>query len=513
MGAQGFNFQVGIRVGPTFAVMLLVFAAVCSVSLVLAQFDGNPHNWDRLRRCDHSGYSPPCGACEGVGGIVTSDTADDITIVPCKIEASSENPVRPIWGDPFTELASHEILIGKKQDVACFQAFPSNDSTSTNCYKPQEVQLWSDMREKKALVEKANQAGNAWGLLGNVTSTIYHQGVNMWIVNQLPLFITQTICTIPRSGGDPTQPGVNALQYNWVDNLIFVSTETLDVEYGVGSLKLDHWAFGPHHVWTDPATGLVVRMWQPFNGLQVFTPGSWKTEITTEGQGYLDELAADGKTAPKAAMPGGSTFRIKCGDDGFHQDSLDVPHQSSTGDLHRARTKKPRASYTGDNFAHMSSVLNRWLLREVPNSRSCDEFSVEELQRLQIVLFTLRDPELNAVYNGTADVRHVPRELEVMAREWESLNAEAARDPELARMHRDGHCHEAVMWYVHHLPESMKEVIRDKASLPLLSQIRHDLSLAKPHAVRVQRAYEEKVTCASCHSAVYPTTHSDLVTV
>merc|ERR1712136_661892 len=109
-------------------------------------------------------------------------------------------------------------------------------------------------------------------------------------------------------------------------------------------------------------TGLVVRMWQPFNGLQVFTPGNWKTEITTEGQGYLDELAADGKTAPKAAMPGGSTFRIKCGDDGFHQDSLDVPHQSSTG----------------DNFAHMSSVLNRWLLREVPNSRSCDEFSVEE---------------------------------------------------------------------------------------------------------------------------------------
>ena len=39
-----------------------------------------------------------------------------------------------------------------------------------------------------------------------------------------------------------------------------------------------------------------------------------------------------------------------------------------------------------------------------------------------------------------------------MAREWESLNAKA----ELARMHRDGHCHEIVMWYVHHLPESMK---------------------------------------------------------
>ena len=84
---------------------------------------------------------------------------------------------------------------------------------------------------------------------------------------------------------------------------------------------------------------------------------------------------------------------------------------------------------------------------------------------------------------------------------------------ELGRMHRDGHCHEAVMWYVHHLLESMKEVVQDKASLPLLSQIRHDLSLAKPHAVIIQRASGEKFTCASSHCAVYPTTGSDLVPV
>ena len=30
--------------------------------------------------------------------------------------------------------------------------------------------------------------------------------------------------------------------------------------------------------------------------------------ITTEGQGYFDELAADGKTAPKAAMTGTGAF-------------------------------------------------------------------------------------------------------------------------------------------------------------------------------------------------------------
>ena len=73
----------------------------------------------------------------------------------------------------------------------------------------------------------------------------------------------------------------------------------------------------------------------------------------------------------------------------------------------------------------------------MPNSRSCDEFSVEEFQRLQIVLFTLRDPKTNAVTTTTADVQHVPRVLDVLAKEWVLLNAEAARDPELTRMHRE----------------------------------------------------------------------------
>ena len=54
------------------------------------------------------------------------------------------------------------------------------------------------------------------------------------------------------------------------------------------------------------------------------------------------------------------------------------------------------------------------------------------------------------------------------------------------------------MWYVHHLPESLKEVITDKAPLPLLSQIRHDLSLVKLHTVRVQIT-TRKVMCGwSC---------------
>ena len=89
-------------------------------------------------------------------------------------------------------------------------------------------------------------------------------------------------------------------------------------------------------------------------------------------------------------MPGDSTFRIKCGDDGFHQDSLVVPHQSSIVDLHRPLAKVPRASNTGEYLASMSSILHKWLLREVA-ALALSPPKRKELQRLQIVLFTLRE--------------------------------------------------------------------------------------------------------------------------
>ena len=104
----------------------------------------------------------------------------------------------------------------------------------------------------------------------------------------------------------------------------------------------------------------------PSNGVSIQT--LW--QINTESQGYLDELASVGKTTPRAPLPRSSTFRIKCGDDGFHHVSFGFSQHSSTGDPHRARTKVPRVSHTGDNFASMSSVLTKWLFGEMPNSNS-----------------------------------------------------------------------------------------------------------------------------------------------
>jgi hypothetical protein len=504
--------------------------ALALAPLAASQSDGNPHEWDRMRRCDHIDYDPPCGACEGIGGYVHSDEKDDIQITSCELVAINpvETRIRPVWGKDISEFKSHEILIGVKNDPACFQSFPHNDSTATNCYKPQEVQVFSDMNKYKALVMVANQGGNAWGVVGNVSSTIFHQNEHMWIVNILAGLVNQCICTEPREGGDKTTPAVYPLQSDWNDNLIYLSTEKIGVEYGVGEMELDHWAFGPHHAWTDPATGLIVRMWQPFNGLQIFEPGSWKTGsayedamdkggIFTKSKHLFDQLAVDGSQAPKKCTKKAplNTFRIKCDDNGFpsdydpptmptHLDHMLNPagdNSASSSDLKRARTKVPRDDFKGDDFGSMSQTLNKYLQKHAPNSKECDLWTMEELQQLQISLLMLRDTQLNDLYHETDDNRKIKMDIQQLAQEWEELNKLAATDPDLARAHRDGHCHEAVMWYVHHLTEDMKDVLKDQVALPLLSGMRHDLKETALHGERVHQAYQEKVTCGSCHSA------------
>ena len=77
-------------------------------------------------------------------------------------------------------------------------------------------------------------------------------------------------------------------------------------------------------------------------------------------------------------------------------------------------------------------------------------------------------------------------------------------------MQRDGHCHQAVMWYVHHLSEDVKRLLGDSGvEIPLLSYNNHLPGCAKDSsadAVRKQvcEHYQETVTCFSCHSNVRP---------
>merc|ERR1711865_654187 len=174
--------------------------------------------------------------------------------------------------------------------------------------------------------------------------------------------------------------------------------------------------------------------------------------------------------------------------------------KAGASDLRRARSKVPR-----DDFQSMSQTLNKYLQKHAPQSKDCDLWTMEELQQLQISLLMLRDSGLNDLYHETDDNRKINKDIQQLTQEWDELNKLASTDPDLARAHRDGHCHEAVMWYVHHLPEDMKDLLKDKISLPLMSSMRHDLKQTAAHGERVHRAYEERVTCTSCHSAEFPT--------
>ena len=59
-------------------------------------------------------------------------------------------------------------------------------------------------------------------------------------------------------------------------------------------------------------------------------------------------------------------------------------------DLARAHTKVPRGHYKGLDFGQMSDVLNGWLNSSVKTTYPCSEWKVEEIQRLQALLYLAR---------------------------------------------------------------------------------------------------------------------------
>merc|ERR1719197_2209942 len=65
---------------------------------------------------------------------------------------------------------------------------------------------------------------------------------------------------------------------------------------------------------------------------------------------------------------------------------------------------------------------------------------------------------------------------------------------------RDAHCHEAVMWFVHHLTSQEQAHVMKSTVLPMLPVIDHTEGkgnrAAHDHAGKF---YDEKVTCQNCH--------------
>lgn len=439
--------------------------------------------------------------------------------------------------DPY-----YSVQIGPKLDPFCFQAIPGNSSAGPLCYQRQTGSQLYEMGEFNVLRFDVNLATG----VGNVTSAVLAKGDSLWIVNNI-YGVKQCICTRPKEGGDKSASPVYPLQYNWTNRLSYVGRETLGIEYAWTTMTLDHWSFGPHHVWTVPASGSIIRMWQPYNGLQVFPNGTltspvdasklttippdecksssrFSFKIKCNASGYPEdtdasaaEMAAQSAlTAHAAARSTAHAIRDAPGTASMDAAAAQEAPKAAMGatakaapdDPHmwRAVEKVPRKPYRGETFSHMSSVLNGWLRAKGP-TKPCGEFNAEEVQKLQAMLYLLRFPAYDDVYLASNDNRRIRAELAQLQQDWTRLNEVAmAGDAKLAEMHRDGHCAEAVMWHVHHLQEDAKKLMAAQGVvLPTLSPMRHACPADATEAEReVCASYAEKVSCSDCHADVRP---------
>ena len=65
----------------------------------------------------------------------------------------------------------------------------------------------------------------------------------------------------------------------WAADAQYIGREKLQVEYLWRNYTVDHFVKGPHHAFVDVNTSRIVRLWQPFNGLEVFDPEKWVEDV------------------------------------------------------------------------------------------------------------------------------------------------------------------------------------------------------------------------------------------
>jgi len=291
--------------------------------------DGNPHKWDRKRRCDQD-QMPRCQLCEGVGGMVWSDKNEDIDLTTCEIVANASDVdqrtvTQPLYPKVFTVKRKNgkqggysDTLIGWKTDPFCFGFFPQNDSIPTLCYRSEDSLVkYYDITKEATRIDYTIHNQGVFGIFPNITSTILMVQDTMWIQNHLWV-VDQCICSNP-SGNHCEHPPCKSYIHYWdtFKTAQYLGRERIGVEWiqdhGTGKsgkmMELDHFILWSHHVWTDPVSRRLVRAWKPFNGLQNYDPEAW-----------VDEVADPSvfEAPPAKCKKGGAKIRINCDDDGHY---------------------------------------------------------------------------------------------------------------------------------------------------------------------------------------------------
>merc|ERR1712139_296371 len=106
----------------------------------------------------------------------------------------------------------------------------------------------------------------------------------------------------------------------------------------------------------------------------------------------------------------------------------------------------------------------------------------------------VKSTELNNLYMASDDKRSLRGSEDEHGLRWERLNQVAATLGAQA-IQRDGHCHEAVMWFVHHVPETVREHVANTMAIPLLPYTEHKCD--DKHEICDE--YLKQVSCQDCH--------------
>ena len=136
-------------------------------------------------------------------------------------------------------------------------------------------------------------------------------------------------------------------------------------------------------------------------------------------------------------------------------------------DRDRAHQLVPRARYRSTVLIAANLQLNKHLATHDGISLvACEQFSTIRLRKVLHYLYAHASPELKAIY-PSADGRTAQyKSVAQMEAAWELLPTNDTRV-------RDAHCHEAVMWYIHHLSTAEQT----RCAVPLRVCLTHSLTL------------------------------------
>lgn len=244
--------------------------------------DGNPHGWDRTRRCDQydptcpdASWASECSVCDGVGGLSKNDDNDSFSPTSCTPIATAAEmakkgltPKNPLWPKVFVNTGFYEQQIFVKHDPFCLAQIPAMVSNGTHCFKDQEGTFNFDSNQNCARIDYFKSRTTIPGT--NMTEYFYHlaDGTVHPDITKYGILPTPACPCIDL--------GVGPVAYDWARDALYVGREKLGIEYLWVELAVDHFVKGPHHVWVDVASQQIVRMYQPFNGLEVFDPVKYK---------------------------------------------------------------------------------------------------------------------------------------------------------------------------------------------------------------------------------------------